>query len=361
MGLIGCILQPIYLNIPAILMSPLAFLRKPYRWLKAMSDYKATIGGGPNFGYDLCIRKISPDLRVNLDLSCWRIAFNGAEPIRATTIDRFVDIFAPYGFRRESFYPCYGLAESTLFASCKNNKGPPVIYLADSKAIENHRIKTHTKSEGEPLRLVSSGRSQLNQKIIIANPDNCTLSSADRVGEIWISGPNVAQGYWGLPGETEKMFCAYLADTSEGPFLRTGDLGFFSDGELIITGRLKDLIIIRGRNYYPQDIEFTMEKCHPAMRLGCGVAFSIEENGKEQLVLAQEVYPNRIDKLNANEVCLAVVKAVSRDQGINAYTVLLVEPRTLPKTSSGKIQRRASKTMYRTNSLKIMSMWTRKT
>ncbi len=266
MGLIGGILQPLYIGQPNVLMSPVAFLQKPYRWLKAISRYRATIGGGPNFAYDLCVRKITPEQRATLDLSSWNLAFNGAEPVRAETLDAFATAFEPAGFRRTAFYPCYGMAEVTLIVSGGFKAALPVVRTFDAEALENNQVVDALADEEGARELVGSGGKLLDQRIIIAHPENLTTMPPDQVGEVWVSGPSVAQGYWNREEETERTFHAYLQDTGEGPFLRTGDLGFIQDGELFITGRLKDLIIIRGLNHYPQDIESTAERCHARLR-----------------------------------------------------------------------------------------------
>ncbi|MEW6738005.1 MAG: fatty acyl-AMP ligase, partial [Acidobacteriota bacterium] len=257
MGLIGGILQPLYKGFPVTLMSPITFLQRPLRWLQAISRTQATISGGPNFAYDLCVRKISEEEKASLDLSSWRLAFNGAEPIRSETMARFSQAFAVCGFRAEAFYPCYGLAEATLIVSGGSKTATPIINKIDGALFEYHKVITTDKHEA--ITVVGCGRCDQSQRILIVDTETLTVCLPDRVGEIWVSGPSVAQGYWQKPLENDKVFNAFT-DNGEGPFLRTGDLGFIKDGELFVTGRLKDLIIIRGRNYYPQDIEWTIEQ-----------------------------------------------------------------------------------------------------
>ncbi len=230
-----------------------------------ISKYKATISGGPNFAYDLCVRKITPEQRETLDLSNWALAFNGAEPVREDTIESFTRTFEPCGFRREAFYPCYGLAEATLIVSGGYRSAPPVIRHFDAKALENNQVVDALADEEGSRSLVGCGGNLLDEEIVIANPETMTRCAADEVGEIWVTGPSVAQGYWKRPEDTEHTFRAYLADSGRGPYLRTGDLGFMQDGELFVTGRIKDLIIVRGVNHYPQDIELTVERSHRAM------------------------------------------------------------------------------------------------
>jgi acyl-CoA synthetase (AMP-forming)/AMP-acid ligase II len=238
MGLIGGILQPIRCGSTCILMSPLDFLQKPLRWLQAISRFHATVSGGPNFAYDLCVRKVTPDQRHTLDLSSWTTAFSVAEPVRAETMDRFADYFEPCGFKRETFYPCYGLAEGTFIVSGGEKYIPPVLYSVEADALERDEIVPAIPGGENARTLVSCGKNLGGQRIVIVDAETLTLCPPDRVGEIWISGPSVARGYWNQPGVTEKTFQAYLLDTGEGPFLRTGDLGFINDSELYVCGRL---------------------------------------------------------------------------------------------------------------------------
>ena len=283
MGLIGNVLQPLYVGAPCILMSPVAFLQKPSRWLQAISRYQATTSGAPNFAYDLCARKTTPEQRAELDLSSWTTAFNGAEPVRRETMERFAQTFADCGFRREAFHPCYGLAEATLLVSGGATESIARAFKKD--ALEHNVVIGVDAESAEARSLVACGRALPDQRVVIVNPDTLMPARPDEVGEIWVSGASVTQGYWNRPEETEHTFGAYLVDTGEGPFLRTGDLGFIDAGELFITGRLKDLIIIRGRNHYPQDIEQTVGQSHPVLAGGMGAAFSVEVEGEERLVV----------------------------------------------------------------------------
>jgi acyl-CoA synthetase (AMP-forming)/AMP-acid ligase II len=285
MGLMVGVLQPLYAGIRSVVMSPAAFLQRPARWLEAISRYRATTSGGPNFAYDLCARKITADDAAALDLSSWSVAFNGAEPVRAETLDRFTARFEPCGFRREAFYPCYGLAEATLIVTGGRKASLPV-----SKRME---ATEPSESDTKSKLMVGCGNELPGERVIIVDPRSLTELKAGQVGEIWVSGPSVSGGYWNRPEETRETFNAYLSGhlsgAARGPFLRTEDLGFIEDGELYITGRIKDLIIIRGLNHYPQDIEWTVERCHTALRAGCSAAFTIEVGGEERLVIVQEV------------------------------------------------------------------------
>jgi amino acid adenylation domain-containing protein/non-ribosomal peptide synthase protein (TIGR01720 family) len=355
MGLIGNVIQPLYMGFQCILMSPLSFLERPFRWLQAISRYRATVSGGPNFAYDLCVRKITAEQQATLDLSSWSLAFNGAEPINPETMERFAETFEPYGFRREAFYPCYGLAEATLIVTGGMKTALPVVETVQAAALEKNLMVESSVEGEESWRVVGSGQALLDQKIIIVEPESLTRCLPDQIGEIWISGPNVAQGYWNRPNETERTFQAYLAEAGEGPFLRTGDLGFLKNGELFITGRLKDLVIIRGRNHYPQDIERTVESSHLSLRPGCSAAFSIDIDGEERLVILAEAQRSRRgftgklssgftgsrQLLDVEAIIRTVRQAVSAYHDLQAYAVLLLKAGTIPKTSSGKIQRHA--------------------
>jgi acyl-CoA synthetase (AMP-forming)/AMP-acid ligase II len=335
MGLVGNILQPLYLGCRCVLMSPLLFLQKPLRWLRAVSRHRGTTSGGPNFAYDLCVRKISPAQRSDLDLRSWRVAFNGAEPVRAETLERFSDAFAPHGFDPQAFHPVYGLAEATLLAAGARNGSRGVTLTApDAGAPPEDRSVA-----------VSCGQAPPGEQIAIAEPETAVRQPPGRIGEVWLSGPNVAQGYWNRPEETSRTFRACLADTGEGPFVRTGDLGFVKDGQLFVTGRLKDLIIIRGQNYYPQDIEWTVQESDPSLRPWCCAAFSVHVAGEEQLVIVAEVEP-RHRPVDVETLVGTIREAVSEQHGLHAHAVLLVEAATLPKTSSGKIQHHACRAAF---------------
>jgi acyl-CoA synthetase (AMP-forming)/AMP-acid ligase II len=357
MGLTG-FLEPLYINAPTFLMSPVAFLQRPLRWLQTISRTRGTTSGGPPFAYDLCVRKITPEQRATLDLSSWDMAFTGAEPVRYETLERFASTFAPCGFRREAFYPCYGLAEATLIASGGLKAAPPVVFTVQSAALERNRVIPAPGEDAGARTLLGCGQSLGDQKIVIVHPETLTRCSSDEVGEIWIAGPSVAQGYWNQPEDTERTFHAYLADTGEGPFLRTGDLGCLKDGELFVTGRLKDLIIIDGYNHYPQDIELTVEHSYPALRPGCCAAFSVDVAGQERLVIAAEVersyLPRRVQSLDTKEVVQAIRRAVAEYHELSVYAVSLLKPGTIPKTSSGKIQRHVCRTNFLAGSLDVV-------
>ncbi len=350
MGLIGGILQPLYVGFPVTLMSPLDFLQRPFRWLQAISRYKATSSGGPNFAYELCVRKTTPEQRATLDLSHWQVAFNGAEPIRAETIERFTAAFEPCGFRREAFYPCYGLAEATLIVSGGDFKQPPVTAAYQQDALARNEAITAVPNHPNATTLVGCGQGAPDQQLAIVDPTSLTPCQPGQIGEVWLAGPSVSAGYWNQPEATKEICQATLS--GKGPYLRTGDLGFLQDGELFITGRLKDLIIIRGQNYYPQDIELSVEQCHAALRPGCGAAFSVAVDGEERLVVMQEIDPRQ--QFEATAVIDTIRQAVSSQHGLQLYAVALIKARTIPKTSSGKIQRYACRQAYLADELELV-------
>jgi 8-amino-7-oxononanoate synthase/acyl carrier protein len=368
MGLIGGILVPLYGGKFNVLMSPVAFLQKPLRWLQAISKYRATISGGPNFAYELCVRKTTPEQRAALDLSSWSLAFNGAEPVRAETIDAFCEAFAPSGFRRQAFYPCYGLAESTLMVTGGMKFESPVIRSFDAASIETGAAVARPDNATGVRRLVGSGRELDGQDVLIVDPQTCEALPPGRVGEIWVSGPSVAQGYWNRPDVSQATFGAMLSQAepassgqvvakwrpNPGPYLRTGDLGFFDDGELFVAGRLKDLIIIRGRNHYPQDIEHAVEEASGLIRAGSVAAFAVDVDERERVVVVAEVERGKRDAAEVAEAFEAIRKRLATEHELAVEAIVLVRPNSIPKTSSGKIQRHACKKQFLENALEVV-------
>lgn len=370
MGLIGGILQPLYGGFPVALMSPFMFLQSPIRWLQAISRYQATTSGGPNFAYDLCLRKIKPEQLKDLDLSAWQVAFNGAEPINAQTLEDFATMFAPSGFRLEAFFPCYGLAEATLIVSGGQKAAQPAMKTLKGSALEQHQVMPIIENDPDARTLVGCGSALPGQQIVIANPETLCQCSAEEVGEIWVCGDSIAQGYWRQTDDSTHTFHAHLADTGAGPFLRTGDYGFLADSELYVTGRLKDVIIINGRNHYPQDIEGTVMQSYPGIRPNCAAAFSVSKGGEERLVVVAELERNYINRYQKNgkkpsdqrtqvkdlvapttltadsepnavekDILTHIRRAVAKEHDLQVHALLLLKPGTIPKTSSGKIQR----------------------
>ncbi|MGA9383028.1 MAG: fatty acyl-AMP ligase, partial [Phormidium sp.] len=338
---------------PCYLMAPTSFIQDPICWLEAISTYKATHSGAPNFAYELCVRKIKAEQRANLDLSSWHTTVNGAEPVQAETIDKFVEAFEPCGFDLATFCPGYGLAEATLAVAAVRNKKLPYFYNVQAEALGQNQIIDGTNQE-KVQTFVGNGQPGIDTKVVIVHPETLTECPSGKVGEIWVSGSSVAQGYWERTEETKQTFQAYLVDNNEGPFLRTGDLGFIKNGELFITGRLKDVIIIRGQNHYPQDIEATVEQSHPALRPSCGSAFTVEVNGEERLVVVQEVERTWLRKLDEEMVVRAIRKAVVQQHDLHVYAIALIKTGSIPKTSSGKIQRHACRAKFLEGSLDIV-------
>ena len=356
MGLIGNIMQPLYCGGRTVVMSPTAFLQRPYRWLKAITKYGGETSGAPNFAYDLCVAKITPEEKATLDLSTWTIAYNGAEPVRAETLYHFANTFSEVGFNPTALFPCYGLAEATLFVTGGPKQEMFVYDAFDALGLERNDVIPVAQDAENARMLVGSGV-VWGQTVQIVDPDTLEAVDGTRVGEIWIKGPNVAGGYWNKPEKTREDFGAYLAGTDDGPYLRTGDLGFIRDGQLFVTGRIKDLIIIHGRNHYPQDIELTVERAHPALRPGCTAAFSVDVQGEEQLVVVQEVKRQYRQNFNADEIFTAIREEVAKNHQLMLHGIAIIDTLTILKTSSGKIQRRANKRAYLEGEHEVLAAW----
>jgi acyl transferase domain-containing protein/acyl-CoA synthetase (AMP-forming)/AMP-acid ligase II/predicted alpha/beta-fold hydrolase len=362
MGLIGGILQPIYAGISTIILPPVSFLQRPIRWLKAITNYKITTSGSPNFAYEMCVNSINEKEKANLDLSSWELAFSGAEPVRAETIAKFADYFADCGFRKEAFYPCYGMAETTLIVSGANKHTIPVIKKVSASALTQNKIVFREEEGKDCQALVSSGKVASELQAVVVNPETLEECSENQVGEIWVKGDSVAQGYWQREDLTNAVFDAYTKDTQLGPFLRTGDLGFISEGELFVTGRLKDLIIIRGRNHYPQDLEESVGNCHSALNSDSGAAFAVEIEDKEELVIIFEVKRTFLRKLNQGrvlqkEVFKIIRQTIAENHELQVHTIVLLKTGSIPKTSSGKIARHACRQDFLEGNLKIVAQW----
>ena len=354
MGLIGGVLTPLYVGGRSVLLAPPSFLRQPLRWLETISDYRATISGAPNFAYELAVEKTTPDQRAALDLSCWRLAFCGAEPIRAETLSGFCDAFRTAGFRANSLYPCYGLAESTLLAAGPNYAEEPTILPVDRAALAEHRVVLAGSDPAQQVqRLVGCGAAMDEHQLIVVSPGTTTPCDVDEVGEILVAGPSVTHGYWERPDDTQGVFGVRLPGR-DANFLRTGDLGFVHDGELYVTGRLKDVIIIRGRNHYPQDIEETVSLSHPAVLMGA--AFSLPVEGEERLVVVHQV-----DRQHRGEDWESVARTIRRNiveqHELDAHAIVLIRQTSLPITSSGKVQRSLCREQYLAAELKVVHEW----
>ncbi|WP_322768474.1 fatty acyl-AMP ligase [Frankia sp. Cr1] len=343
-GLIGNVLQPLYLGATSILMSPMAFIRWPLLWLSAISRYRAHTSGGPNFAFDACVARAARGDLPDLDLSCWKVAFNGAEPIRPETLRRFSESFASVGFNAQALYPCYGLAEATLLVTgSQKGRGPRTID-ADTGELGHKRYVKAPSGRGRTL--VGSGLVCPETSVRIVDPETRRSCPANQVGEIWVAGEHVAQGYWRRPEVMAEAFQAEC-DGEIGPtYLRTGDLGLVVDGELYIVGRLKDLLIIRGRNHYPHDIEHTSQSAHPALRPGGCAAFSVPGADGEKLVVVQEIKREERLKVDATDVAASIRAAITREHQLSVSDLVLTLPGRLQKTSSGKIMRAAARRRY---------------
>jgi acyl transferase domain-containing protein/acyl-CoA synthetase (AMP-forming)/AMP-acid ligase II/alpha/beta superfamily hydrolase len=364
MGLIGGVLQPLYVGATMALMPPVAFLQRPIRWLQAIAHYQATTSGGPNFAYELCVRAIKSEQLQGLDLSHWQLAFTGAEPVRAETLAAFVERFGPYGFQEKAFYPCYGMAETTLIVSGVHRRQLPQVQTVQAIALQNNQIQPASPDASDCRTLVSCGQPIGDLAVVIANPDTGVVVEPGQVGEIWVTGPSVTQGYWQKTDLTAMMYqaraCRADGAIDPNPYLRTGDLGFQLGNDLYITGRLKDLIIIRGRNHYPQDIEATVEQSHRALRVGCGACFAIDQEGEERLVVVQEVERTALRKLNVPEVTQAIQAAIAHHHQLQPWAIVLLKTGSIPKTSSGKIQRFACRQGYEAQTLDQVGYWSQK-
>ena len=359
MGLIGNVLQPLYLGTESLLMSPVALAQKPFEWLKAITNYRATTSGGPNFAYDLLCLRATEDYLSQLDLSSWQVAFSGAETVRAETLERFSNIFAPCGFNPKAFYPCYGMAETTLFVTGGKAEQEPKVLRVDSSQLEQNKVVVTDSADGKAI--VSCGQTWLDTEVIIVHPETLVQCKSDEVGEIWVKGSGIGQGYWEQEQETQATFAGKLLEDSTINWLRTGDLGFIAEEELYITGRLKEVMIFMGRYCYPQHVEQTVQEAHPALRTNAGAVFSLDLAGAERLIVVQEVTRQAIRSLttekNIEEIVAAICQRVGQEHEVEVYGVSLIKTGSIPKTSSGKIQRRRCAQLYQTGELNVVASW----
>jgi acyl-CoA synthetase (AMP-forming)/AMP-acid ligase II len=347
MGLILNALQALYIGALCVLLAPVAFLQRPHLWLRAIHDYRAEVAGGPNFAFDLCVDRHRPDQLAGIDLSCWKLAVVGAEPVRAPTLRRFAETFRPFGFDPKSLWPGYGMAEATLLISGgRRGAGPIVRHQSRAGLLAHEAVPPANPADAQPV--VGCGRTLAGERIAIVDPETRARLAPGRVGEIWAKGANVAQGYWHNPAASAGVFGAAIAGEDEGAWLRTGDLGFLDKtGELFITGRLKDVIIIRGANHYPQDIEDTVQGCDPALRRHGGAAFTIDDDERtEKLVIVQEVERTERHRIAADALVARIREAVVNEHEIVPSAIALLRPGALPKTTSGKIQRARARQLW---------------
>lgn len=366
--LVGHVLGPVYHGFESTLMSPIEFLRKPVRWLRAISHYKIANTACPNFGYEYSARRIKPEECDGIDLSHWAVAGNGGEPVLPQTMEMFVEKFGPYGFRPQAFMPCYGMAESVLFvAGMKPLSEPPKVLTLSASDLEQHTVRVLADNDPDGRSITSCGSPGSGHEIIAVDPVTLTRSAPGKIGELWLKGPSVPGSYWELPEESATTFEGRLADTNDGPFLRTGDLGFVADGEVYVTGRLKDLIIIAGRNHYPSDIELTVQQSEAPVRTGSCIAVSETVDGVEALVIIAEIDDRKLPENAASEgqetkslekfwdsAVKTIQGAVSKVHGLSVQTIVFVEPRSLEKTSSGKPRRRYYKKLFLKGGLAVL-------
>jgi len=360
MGLIGGVLQPLYVGFPAILLSPITFLREPVSWLRAISQYRGTTSGAPNFAYDHCVRTVTDEQKEGLDLSSWSIAYNGAEPVRADTLDRFTGAFARCGFRAVSHFPCYGLAEATLFVSGGPAGGEPKRLYVDAAALEAGQVRKAERATVGAKCLVSCGVSPVGLDLMVVDPETRRVAPVGRIGEIWMGSKSVAAGYWNRADDTEAVFRNWLGDTAERPFLATGDLGFVDSGELYVTGRVKDLIIIRGRSIYAQDIESVVQQAVPFTHANGCAAFLDMDGGQLCIVMegdreAVRAAHRGVEELNA--VLATVRSTVAREFDVAVGAIVIVKPGSFPRTSSGKVRRKTCRDEFATGTLEHVASW----
>jgi acyl-CoA synthetase (AMP-forming)/AMP-acid ligase II len=337
------------------MMAPAAFVQRPLVWLKAIQEYRGEIASLPNFAFDLCVSRFSAEAAEGLDLSSWKIAGNASEPVRAETIERFNSVFAPYGFDARAVYPMFGMAEATVLVSASARGAGHVTRAVSRSELGGGRVR-QPKVASDSQLVVGCGRAVAGERIAIVDPESCERLGTDRVGEVWISGPNVTQGYWRNDAATRETFAGHIGD-DPARWLRTGDLGFLDDaGELYLTGRIKELVIIRGVNHYPQDIERTVQNVDPALRKNGGAAFSVlDENGDETLVVVQEVERVHRRSIDAADMIGRIREAVADEHEIFARHVVLIRTGTLPKTTSGKIQRGVARQLWLDNRLDLLT------
>jgi acyl-CoA synthetase (AMP-forming)/AMP-acid ligase II len=349
MGLIGGILQPLYGGFPMTLMTPSFFMQHPVRWLQEISRMRATTSGAPNFAYDLCVQTTTAEERRELDLSSWQVAFNACEPVHSETMERFAHAFGPAGFRPEAFHPCYGSAEGAPIVT-----GGVPWSARQAKSVMSQPGPANARAPRvSPRSVVSCGRTAPGHRLAIVDPSARLELAPGQIGEIWLSGPGIAQACWRGQPETAEFAGAWLADTGEGPFLPSGDLGFVLGDQIFVTGRHQDLIVSGGTSHYLRDIELTAELGASALRPGRGAAFAVTVAGEQQLVVAYEV-KHAAPAVNAGQVIDAIRAAVAAEHGIPVHTVVLVSPDGIPRTASGQVQRSLCTTLFEDGQLPLL-------
>jgi acyl-CoA synthetase (AMP-forming)/AMP-acid ligase II len=347
MGLILNALEAFYVGASCVLMAPNAFMQRPLSWLRAIHHYRAEVGCSPNFGFDLCVSRYRADQMQDIDLSCWKVALNGAEPVQAATLARFIETFAHHGFNPDAAFPAYGMAEATLLIAGGRRGGGHLTRTVSRSGLQAHAVGAPV-DRTDVQTLVGCGRALINERIAIVEPDSCRRRLADQIGEIWVNGPNVARAYWRNAEASHGLNARIDGDEDGANWLRTGDLGFLDEtGELFITGRIKDLVVVRGINHYPQDIEHTVQALHPAFRRNCGAAFSVpDDRHEETLVIVQEIERTERNRIDPTEMKGLIRQGVTDQHELFARHIMLIRPGTLPKTTSGKIQRGLTRRLW---------------
>jgi acyl-CoA synthetase (AMP-forming)/AMP-acid ligase II/acyl carrier protein len=361
MGLIGGVLEPLYVGGRAVLLSPRSFLQRPIRWLQCLSDYRASISGAPNFAFQLCVDRISPDQTDSLDLSRWKIAFSGAEPINPRTLTEFANRFSQFGFSSSAFYPCYGLAEATLLAAGGNGPGEPTVLSVDRQSLGKGEVQVvdHAPNAGHQ-KLVACGSASYQTELSVVDPKTSEVVGERVVGEIWLAGASISDGYWNRAAESQQQFQATLRPSDPNQqtrYCRTGDYGFMHEGRLYVTGRIKDMIILRGRNLFPQDIEATVRESIGSEGGQCA-AFSVDSARGEALAVVAEL-PRRADESTLPELVRSIRRVVIDVHEVDPQHILLVRPATIPLTSSGKVQRHRCRAMFEAEEIKVKHRYDR--
>jgi acyl-CoA synthetase (AMP-forming)/AMP-acid ligase II len=357
MGLILNALEALYVGALCVLMAPNAFMQRPLNWLRAIHHYRAEVACGPNFGFDLCVSRYRADQMQDVDLSSWKVALNGAEPVHAETIKRFSETFAVHGFDAAAAFPAYGMAEATLLIAGGRRGAGHLTRPVSRSVLQAHAVRAPV-DDTDIQKLVGCGRALAGERIAIVDPNRCVRLAPDQVGEIWVSGPNVARAYWRNAEASKTDLNAQIAGEDDAAnWLRTGDLGFLDKAsELFITGRIKDLVIIRGINHYPQDIEHTVQALHPALRQNCGAAFSVpDDGGEETLVVVQEIERTERNKIDPVEMTGLIREGITDQHELFAHHIVLIRQGSLPKTTSGKIQRSLTRRLWLEGRLEAMT------
>ena len=359
MGLIAGYILAIMGNFETTFLSPVAFLKNPLVWIKVINEMRGNYTSVPNFALGMVAEKIEDAQLEGMDFSCFDQIYCGGEPVRKKTVDHFQDKLGPFGLKDTAVYPCYGMAETVLMITVKGRNEENMTICVDKNLLTRGRVKLSQKTKDASSWLYSCGRTWGDTRIEIINPQTMNPCGLDEIGEIWLKGSIVTKGYWEKPEANAVVFNGTISSSGENGFLRTGDMGIVLDGHLYVTGRLKDMLIVRGRNFYPEDIEHSLEGCHKALRLNNCAAFSVDGENRENVILVQEVYEEIIQQVDAEEVVDAMRKRITESYNIETDAICLISSRKLPKTTSGKIQRQECKRMYLASEFNVLHVWNR--